>query len=137
LQQVVGERPRELDAGELHGDGARFGRPDPYREHSLSLLLLQDHDRRVGRAIEPEVRDPNLDLVRAQVPISHEARYFCCSGVSVSIATPMAASLSRAISASSSRGMRCTSLPSCLPWCTTCSAASAWFAKDMSITLAG
>src|SRR4029077_15477065 len=35
LQQVVGERPRELDAGELHGDGARFGRPDPYREHSL------------------------------------------------------------------------------------------------------
>src|SRR4029077_626156 len=137
LQEIVGERPREFDAGKLHGDRARFRRPDPDREHALPLLLLQNHDRRVGRAIEAEMRDPNLDLVRAQVPISHEARYFCCSGVSVSIATPIAASFRRAISASSSRGMRCTSFPNCLACCTTCSAARAWFANDMSITLAG
>src|SRR2546421_11672952 len=40
-QEVVRERSRELDAGELHGDRARLGRPDPDREHPLPLLLLE------------------------------------------------------------------------------------------------
>ncbi len=39
-----------------------------------------------------------------QVPSSHEARYFACSSVSVSIETPIVASLRRAISSSISRG---------------------------------
>jgi hypothetical protein len=38
------------------------------------------------------------------VPISQEERYFSCSGVSVSISTPMDASLRRAISLSISSG---------------------------------
>src|SRR5882724_1750129 len=125
FQEIVGERARELHARELHGDGARLGGPDPDREHALAFLLLEDDDRRVGRAIESQMRDPNLDLVRAQVPISHDARYFCCSGVRVSMATPIAASFSRAISASSSRGIRCTSFVSSRACRTTCSAASA------------
>src|SRR5690349_16733202 len=138
LQQIVGERPGELHARQLHRDRARLGGPDPNRKDSLALLLLENDDGSVGRAIEPQVSDPNLDdVIRAQVPISHDARYFCCSGVSVSMATPMAASFNRAISASSSRGMRCTSLPRSLACRTTCSAANAWFANDMSITLAG
>src|SRR6266480_3268119 len=137
LQQVVGERPGELHARQLHRDGARLGGPDPNGKDPFPLLLLENDDGRVGRAIEPQVGDPNLDDVRAQVPISHDARYFCCSGVSVSMATPIAASFNRAISASRSRGMRCTSLPRSRAWRTTCSAASAWFANDMSMTLAG
>src|SRR5256885_3851241 len=137
LQEVVRERSRELDAGELHRDGARLRRPDPDREHALPLLLLEDHHRRVGGAVEPQMRDPDLDHVRRQVPISHDTRYFFCSGVSVSMVTPMACSLRRAISASSSRGMRCTSFVRRCACCTTNSAASAWFANDMSITLAG
>src|SRR5205823_15106795 len=40
----------------------------------------------------------------AQVPISHDARYFSCSFVSRSIVTPMPASLSLAISLSMSAG---------------------------------
>src|SRR6266705_1707767 len=137
LQEVVSERPRKLDARQLHRDGARLGGADPDREHALALLLLQDDDRCVGRAIEPQMRDSNLDHLRAQVPISQDVRYFCCAAVSVSIATPIAASFRRAISASRSRGMRCTSLVNCLACCTTNSAARAWFANDMSITLAG
>src|SRR3989441_4907102 len=137
LQEVVRQRPRELDAGQLHRDRARLRGPDPDREHPFSLLLLKDHHRRIGGAVESEVRDADLDHFGRQVPISQDARYFCCSGVSVSTVTPIACSLRRAISASSSRGMRCTSFASCLACCTTNSAASAWFANDMSITLAG
>src|SRR5947208_8824238 len=137
LQEIVCERPRKLHARELHGDGARLGGPDPDREYTLPFLLLQDDDRRVGRTVEAQMRDPNLNLVRAQVPISHDARYFCCSGVSVSIVTPIAASFRRAISASRSRGIRCTSFVSSRACFTTCSAATAWLANDISITLAG
>src|SRR3989442_2155484 len=104
------ERPRELDARELHGDGARLGRPDPDREHALPFLLLEDDHRRVGRAIESQMRDPNLNLVRAQVPISHDPRYFSCPGLRVSMATPIAASFSRASAASDSAGIRCPSV---------------------------
>src|SRR6266576_2782049 len=137
LQEIMGERPRELHARELHGDGARLGGSDPDREHALPFLLLENDDRCVGRTVESQMRDPNLNLDGAQVPISHDARYFCCSGVSVSMVTPMAASFRRAISASRSRGIRCTSFVSSEACFTTCSAASAWFANDMSITLAG
>src|SRR2546425_6828659 len=125
LQEIVRERPRELHPRELHGDGARLGGADPNRQHPLPFLLLEDDHRRVCRAIESQMRDPNLNLVRAQVPISHDARYFFCSGVSGSIATPIAASFSRAMSASSSRGIRCTSFVSSRACRTTCSAASA------------
>src|SRR5207253_292404 len=100
LQQVVGERSGELHARQLHRDGARLGGPDPNGKDPFPLLLLENDDGRVGRAVEAQVGDPNLDDVRAQVPISHDARYFCCSGVSVSMATPWAARLrpSRSIS---------------------------------------
>src|SRR5256885_2002088 len=125
FQQVVGERPGELHARQLHRDGARLGGPDPNRKDPLPLLLLENDDGRVGRAIEPQVGDPNLDDVRPQVPISPDARYFCCSGVSGSMATAMAASFNRASSAASSRGMRCTSLPRSRACRTTCSAARA------------
>src|SRR5213592_1757447 len=125
LEQVVGERTRELHAGELHRDRAGLGGPDPDRQHTLAFLLLQDDDRGVGRAVEPQVCDANLDDVRAQVPSSQDVKYFCCSGVSLSIVTPIACSLSRAISASSSRGMRWTSFVRLLACFTTNSAASA------------
>src|SRR5437763_523701 len=57
----------------------RFGaglaaRLDPDREHTLPFLLLKDHHRGVGGAIEPEMRDSHLDHVGRQVPISQEAR---------------------------------------------------------------
>lgn len=39
------------------------------------------------------------------VPISHEARYFLCSGVNVSILAPIAASLRLAISRSIASGI--------------------------------
>src|SRR5437764_1396562 len=111
----------ELPDLQRHRDGARLGGPDPNGKDPFPLLLLENDDGRVGRAIEPQVGDPNLDDVRAQVPISHDARYFCCSGVSVSMATPIAASFNRAISASRSRGMRCTSLPRLRGCSTPCS----------------
>ena len=38
-----------------------FRRSDPDRQDPLSLPLLQDDDRRVGRAIEPEVGHPHFD----------------------------------------------------------------------------
>ena len=53
--------------------------------------------------VEAERREDLLDG-RAQVPSSHEARYFACSSVSWSISTPIVASLRRAISASISAG---------------------------------
>src|SRR5579884_822332 len=137
FQEIVGERAGELDASELHGDRARLRGADPDGEHALPLLLLEDHDRRVGRAIEPQVGDADRDDVRAQVPSSQDARYARCSAVRVSIVTPIAASLSRAISASSSRGMRCTARASAAPCFATYSAARAWLANDMSMTLAG
>src|SRR5213593_3067781 len=112
LQEIVRERPSELHPRQLHRDRARLRRPDPDREHPLPFLFLQDDDRRVRRAVEAQMRDANLDHSVAQVPISHDARYFCFSGVSVSMATPMAASFSRPMSASSSRGILCTSFDS-------------------------
>ena len=94
LQQVVRERPRELHTRELHGDRARFRRSNPDRQHALAVVFLENHDRCVRRAVQPEMGDPHLQHVRAvpwhQVPISQEARYLRCGGVSVSIATPIA-----------------------------------------------
>src|SRR5438132_659704 len=70
LQEVVREGPRELHAGELHRDGARFRGTDPDREHALPFPLLQAHDRRVGRSIQPEVGYPHFDdaVARFQGP---------------------------------------------------------------------
>jgi len=39
--------------------------PDPDRDRALPFLLLEDDHRLVGRAIESQMRDPNLNLVRA------------------------------------------------------------------------
>src|SRR6266550_7721885 len=61
LQEVVGEGAGELHAGELHRDRARLGGADPDRQHPLPVPLLEDDDRRVGRAIEPEVGHPHPD----------------------------------------------------------------------------
>src|SRR5437870_1357619 len=70
LQEVVREGPRELHAGELHRNGARLRGTDPDREHALPFPLLQDHDRRVGRPIQPEVGHPHFDdaVARCQGP---------------------------------------------------------------------
>lgn len=54
------------------------------------------------------------DRTRDYVPISQDARYFFCSAVNVSIATPMPASLSRAISLSIASGTGYTFFSSCL-----------------------
>src|SRR6266540_2223109 len=137
LQEVVRERTRELDARELHRDRARLRRADPDGEHALPFLFLQDHHRGVGRAVEAQVGDAHLDHFRGQVPSSQEARYFCCWGVNVSMAAGSAASFRRAISASTSRGRRCTALARVFAFRTTNSAARAWLANDMSMTLAG
>src|SRR2546425_6034990 len=141
LEQIVRQRAREFDACQLHRDRAGLRRSDPDRQDALSVVLLQNHDRRVCRAIQPEVSYPNLQhgspRAAHQVPISQEARYFRCAAVRVSIATPIACSLRRAISWSRSAGMRWTSFDSCFALSTTYSAASAWFANDMSMTLAG
>ena len=47
-QQVVGHRPRRLDALELEGDGVGLEDPDPDREEEVLVRLLEDHDRGVG-----------------------------------------------------------------------------------------
>jgi hypothetical protein len=62
---------------------------------------------RMGRAQFHRARSASRGataLLRSYVPISHDARYFTCSFVSVSIFIPMPASLSRAISLSMTGG---------------------------------
>ena len=63
--------------------------------------LVEDDN---GVVLEPDdpLRDRESRLVASAryVPSSHEARYFACSSVSWSIAMPIVASLSRAISSS-------------------------------------
>ncbi len=120
----------------LHHDRLRLRLADPDRKQPVAALLLQDHDVAVVEAVEPQPRDDYFDHVpsrpsaartggplasglrsthparrpgrRRHVPMSHDARYFCCSGVSVSTSEPIAASLSRAISRSTASGTRCT-----------------------------
>ena len=70
------------------------------------------------------------------MPSSHEARYFACSSVRLSMSTPIVSSFRRAISSSISRGTGYTFRSSDAACCTAYSVERAWFAKDMSITLA-
>src|SRR5436190_8370982 len=62
----------------------------------VGKLPLIEQDDRV-------LLEPN-DPLGLYVPSSHEARYFACSSVSTSMATPIVSSLSRAISLSISCG---------------------------------
>ncbi len=78
-----------------------------------------------------------LFIVHYYVPLSQEAKYFSCSSVRVSMFMPIERSLRRAISWSSSCGMTYTFASSCAAFLTMYSAARAWLAKLMSITLAG
>src|SRR5690606_12711792 len=64
-EEVVRERTGELHPGQLHGDRARLARPDPDREHTGPVLLLEDHHRCVGRPVEPETLD--LDFYHASL----------------------------------------------------------------------
>jgi len=52
------------------------------------------------RAVSAVLARSGKSLPARYVPISQDARYFFCSGVSLSICTPIPASLSRAISLS-------------------------------------
>src|SRR3970282_2977757 len=99
---------RAVPAGKTNGrknDGGRNA-PALFKEgkspHLPAILL----DAGQGRGESPpgqSVFSPEAgDL---QVPISHEARYFFCSGVRRSILAPMAASFSLAISRSISSGI--------------------------------
>src|SRR6478672_1136111 len=72
-----------------------------------------------------------------QVPSSQDARYLVCSAVSVSMSTPMVASLSFAISSSITVGTGYTLFSSDAAFWIAYSVASAWLAKLMSITSAG
>src|SRR5258708_1845699 len=92
-------------------------------------------DARTRRRGEGERRAQRR--AEAQVPSSHEARYFACSSVSWSIVTPIVRSLRRAISSSISRGTGYTFRSSEAAFWIAYSVARAWFANDMSITIAG
>src|SRR2546428_522316 len=71
------------------------------------------------------------------VPSSQDARYFSCFAVSLSIRTPIAFNLRRAVSRSISSGPGYTWLRSFLPLFTTDSTLSAWLAQLLSITELG
>src|ERR1043166_6939798 len=71
------------------------------------------------------------------VPVSQLDMYSSCSAVSVSIEMPSARSFKLAISWSTSGGRRCTPGSSLPLFFTKYSTDKAWFAKLMSITLAG
>src|SRR5690606_40983600 len=60
------ERPGKLHPGQLHGDGARFTRTDPDREHAGAIQLLEDDDRRVRGPIETETL--NFDFNHVSSP---------------------------------------------------------------------
>ena len=83
-----GERPDRV--------GHLSGRPAPELDFLVRKPALVEQDDRAGFQTN--------DLLWAQVPSSHEARYFACSSVSWSISTPIVASLRRAISLSISSG---------------------------------
>ncbi len=78
------------------------------------------------RSVRPDI---------AYVPISHDARYFFCSRVSLSILTPIALSLSQAIFLSMSSCTKYTFFLSFLLLLSRYSTEIVWLAKLMSITL--
>ena len=54
-EQVVGERPRRLDALERVVDRRRLGAADVDRQQPMTAVLLaQQHHRRVGRDLDPD-----------------------------------------------------------------------------------
>ena len=64
---------------------------------SLRFLRIAQESRASYVACARSRIQSDQRTVRNYVPISHEARYFFCSGVSLSILIPIAFSLSRAI----------------------------------------
>src|SRR6185312_14348368 len=141
LAQVVCEWPRRLDLLHFHHDRLGLRLPDPDGQEPLAFFLLENHHVRIRHAVQPEPGHFDFDHEclpgGRHVPMSHDARYFFCSSVSTSIFAPSAASLRRAISRSMLSGTRCTSRDRLAPFSTRYSAASDWFAKLMSMTLAG
>src|SRR5512140_366453 len=152
LAQVVRERPRRTDVVHFHDDALGLRLSDPDRKQPVAALLLQNHYVRARNAVEPQSGHADFNhllsrsrpiggtmtrLGRRHVPMSHDARYFCCAAVSTSTFEPIACSLSRAISRSTASGTRCTVFESDLRSFTRYSAPSDWFAKLMSMTLAG
>ena len=73
-QQIVGHRPRRLDALELEGDGVGLEDPDPDRQEEVLVRLLEDHDRGVGDGIEDQPPDLDLEWCRpASGLLAHNA----------------------------------------------------------------
>ncbi len=69
LEQVVGQRPRRLDALLRVGDGGRLGGTDPDGQVALTVPLAQQHDRLVRGHFDPHPEDVDgLHLVHVTSP---------------------------------------------------------------------
>src|SRR5262249_32822622 len=112
-----------------HDDGEQQPEADPRTARRPDRSLSASRHAPLERGDRAEAA--------AYVPWVQEARYASCSAVRVSIWTSIDASLSRAISSSMSRGTTYTFRSRRLPCLTMYSTDSAWFAKLMSITIAG
>lgn len=76
-------------------------------QRSLNSVLMQDAQNGIMARLQGDgrLRTPlGVFSASCYVPISQEARYFSCSFVSLSMSTPMPASLSREISLSMTAG---------------------------------
>src|SRR5260221_1012424 len=151
----VGDRLGEGVAGEEAGDVLHH-RPVQHRHHRLRHLVgdraqpgakpgREDHRLHITPPplLSRMPKESDMDVHSlprpgaAQVPWSHDVRYFDWTADRSSISMPLDTSFSLAISWSISRGTGWT-LVSRLAWfLATYSAASAWLPKLMSITPAG
>ena len=61
LQRSWVERTHALDVVHLHHDGLGLGLADPDGKEPLTVLLLENDDVRLRRAIEPQSRDDDFD----------------------------------------------------------------------------
>src|SRR5688572_4809168 len=60
LEQVVRHRPRRDVILDLQGDGVRLEQPDPDRQYTIPVLVLQDHDRGIGDGVQHKPLDRHL-----------------------------------------------------------------------------
>ena len=74
LEQVVGQRPGRHDALLGVGDRGRLGGPDPDRQVAVTVALPQQHDRLVGRHLDPDADDIELSHPVNRTPLSRGAR---------------------------------------------------------------